>query len=152
MAVTRKIKVKSAQVGDPNLTVQLEVEDTGVFPTYVQVNAQVTLPGAASPTWVSGVGQTNVPPNTSTAATIQCSFPDSTYAPGQSFSYVINSVQFADTRQGPWTLYTGPQDGAWNGSVISNDFLVAAAKNAAAPPVPTSFVGSIVAFFRRLFG
>lgn len=151
MAITRKIKVKSVQVGDPNLAVQLEVEDTGVFPTFVQVNAQVTLPGAASPTWVNGIGQTDVAPNTSTFVTIQCPFPDSTYAPGQTFGYIVNSVQFSDSRQGPWSTYSGPQDGVWNGSVVSSDFPDAVRKVAGAP-APASFLGSIAAFFRRLFG
>lgn len=153
MAVTRKIKVNSVQVGDPSFTVQFQVEDTGTFPTFVQMIAQVTIPGAASPTWFSGIGQTNVAPNSSTVVTIICQFPDSTFAPGQNFDYVINSVQFSDSRQGPWALYTGPQDGLpWSSSVQSNELLAAAAKKSAASPAPASFVGSILAFFRRLFG
>lgn len=157
MALTNRIKVNSVRVGDPNLTVQFQVEDTGVFTTFVQVQATVTLPGATSPTSVNGIGRSDVSPNTSTVVTVKCVFPDGSYLPGQTFGYNIVSVGFSDSGTDPWTLYSGPQDGiSWNSTVQSSTFPIPPADEAVRSPTPAgntmSFWDRIVQFFRRLFG
>lgn len=156
MATTNKIKVNNVRVGDPNLTVTLASDDGGTFPRFVQLAATLTnsnLPnGSLQVTGKSG------PNNAPTSVTIQCSFPDSAYASGQSFGYDITDVSFSDDGS-TWASFPGTYatDGQpWNSSVTSQDFLATdilvskpASSQAGGSP---SFLGKIALFFRRLFG
>jgi hypothetical protein len=158
MAVTNKIKVNNVRVGDPNLTVTLASDDGGTFPRYVQILATLTnsnLPegqlqvrGQTGP----GSGLTNV--------SIQCSFPDSSYAPGQRFGYNITNVNVSNdgTNWSPFSGTLATDGDPWSGSVTSETFMAADATVAGTMPrqektsASPSFWSNIVAFFRRLFG
>jgi len=156
MATTNKIKVNNVRVGDPNLTVTLASDDGGTFPRYVQLAATLTnsnLPNGSRPV----TGQTG-PNNAPTSVTIQCSFPDSAYAPGQTFGYDITDVSFSDDGSN-WASFPGTYDHngqPWNSSVTSQDFLatdILVSKPASSQAVGSpSLLGKIALFFRRLFG
>ena len=156
MATTNKIKVNRVQVGDPNLTVTLASDDGGTFPRYVQLAATLTnsnLPNGSRPV----TGQTG-PNNAPASVTIQCSFPDSAYAPGQTFGYDITDVSFSDDGSN-WASFPGTYDHngqPWNSTVTSQDFLATdilvtrRTSNQAGSTV--SLLEKIILFFRKLFG
>jgi hypothetical protein len=158
MATTTKIKVKSVRVGDPNLTVSLSAEDSGTFPSFVQITATVSngnLAGGSTTVQNHAAPQNSPAPAT---VVIQCPFPDSAYATGQPFGYNITNVSFSTDGQN-WRSFSGTlsNDGQpWNGNVTSNDFN--AAELAVLKPKPVaagnnaSLWDRILTFFRSLFG
>ncbi len=151
MLTTNKIKVNKVRVGDPHLYVELQTEDTGTFPQYVQVQATVTPPNTSTQTSANG---TNSAANGSTDVTVTCSFTDGTFAPNQPFQYNITSVQFSNDGK-IWTTYGGTQDGSWSGSVTSSS-VPGAVKRDATPPAgqvsgSPSIWDRILLFFRSLF-
>ncbi|MBX2891266.1 MAG: hypothetical protein KF734_10090 [Saprospiraceae bacterium] len=164
MATTNNIKVKTVRVGDPNLTVTLEANDGGTFPAYVKLVAN--LSNSNLPNGGLTVNNWNSPSATGpSSVTIQCSFPDSSYAAGQSFGYDMTAnaatgtgVQFStdgvNWRNFPGTYSTDGQP--WSGTVTSQDFtpdeMAVLASVPTATKANTSLWGNIVAFFRSLFG
>lgn len=151
MLTTNKIKVNKVRVGDPHLFVELQTEDTGTFPRFVQVLATVTLPNSTTQASANGTASSA---NGSTDVTVQCSFTDGTFAPNQTFQYNITAVQFSNDGSN-WTPYTGAQDGSWSGSVTSTN-VPGAVKRDATPPAgqvngSPSIWDRILLFFRSLF-
>ncbi len=102
---TRKIKVKTIQVADPELLMTLESEDSGTFSPFVRVFTTMTWNNNNYP--ANGEGQ---PDGSGMNVDITAPFTDPNYGPNETMGYNITRIQFSDDNIN-WSDYTGELDG-----------------------------------------
>ena len=106
LAITGKIKVNNARVGDPDFNFDFETEREGdTFPNYVFVLGYLTWtdpnPNQVFP--FTGIGQATG--TSATSVSLDCSFTDNSFLSGQHFTYNVSSVSFS-TDGINWTTFS----------------------------------------------
>lgn len=106
LAITGKIKVNNARVGDPDFSFDFDTEREGdTFPTYVFALGYLTWtdpnPDQIFP--FTGIGQ--AAGTSATSVSLECNFTDSSFLSGQHFNYTLSSVSFSTDGMN-WTTFS----------------------------------------------